>query len=656
MPRRFWKIILLAFCAVFCSTGSSVAQINALFHSSTYPVPIFRKINDVEFKWTMSKSAAGSIRRGIANLKLEKFKESIASLDSVIKEDDGLWMAYYYRAQAKRSNHDNYGALADLQKVLKLNPTLNIIYLELGKMYLVVGRSITADSLFDLSLKANPEIIGPLFYQSLIESHRYNIMKARRLINKTLELDPRNSRAYIVRGVMFLPSKPGMRHLEDFNLAIEADPDDYYAYMSRGFIYIKMKKFPEALYDWDKMVLLGGNNAEHLLLRAKLKILMHNYNGAFQDITLAFESTPVSEDEYTGGQNLLESQTGFQSAGRYLLNNSRSLNQEVLVDLKRAYGEMVSGEYTHSLRTILHAERIQPSATMWYMKGLVCDKLREYDSALRYYDLALKLDNNIYEAHKRRGYYRSVIGDSKGAFEDLNEMKRIMPGSYSVFRLSGEIKYSLHDYYGAILDLTKFLKHDSANTEVLIIRSTCRSRVLDYAGANSDLEKVIVADSTIDVYNDMFINCLQAKDTLGAKDILIRASLHHTMTFADYVAIADAYYLVKDWTALEAACKTARGFLKNTPNQYFVSSTHLAVRLTYLDVLVAFHAKRYEDCIRDASWVVRNDPAFKMEMMYYRGLSHLALGENRKAKLDLEEPAQAFFADAKKHFDSIKSW
>ena len=72
--------------------------------------------------------------------------------------------------------------------------------------------------------------------------------------------------------------------------------------------------------------------------------------------------------------------------------------------------------------------------------------------ALTYYDKALTLDDDIFDAHKKRSVYRIELKDWRGANRDFEDMFRLQPKSPVTYRLRGFARSHEGNYKGAIDD------------------------------------------------------------------------------------------------------------------------------------------------------------------------------------------------------------
>lgn len=67
-------------------------------------------------------------------------------------------------------------------------------------------------------------------------------------------LNPRNTQAFLNRGVAFVQIRDFDGALKDFDTAIDLEPLNPECYVNRGIVYINHALFPKALADFDRAI------------------------------------------------------------------------------------------------------------------------------------------------------------------------------------------------------------------------------------------------------------------------------------------------------------------------------------------------------------------------------------------------------------------
>jgi len=79
------------------------------------------------------------LNRGIAYLKLGRFKRAIEDCDLILERDGLHERALYYRGVAKLNLEENESAIHDLDRSLALNPDRGVAYLARGLAHYALG-------------------------------------------------------------------------------------------------------------------------------------------------------------------------------------------------------------------------------------------------------------------------------------------------------------------------------------------------------------------------------------------------------------------------------------------------------------------------------------------------------------------------------------
>ena len=92
-----------------------------------------------------------------------------------------------------------------------------------------------------------------------------NYQKALEDSNRAVELDPRMAEAYVVRGSCYSALGNDQQAIDDSNKAIELDPKDSFAYVIRGDAYSNLGNMAQATSNYKIAARLGDKNSQNFL-------------------------------------------------------------------------------------------------------------------------------------------------------------------------------------------------------------------------------------------------------------------------------------------------------------------------------------------------------------------------------------------------------
>jgi tetratricopeptide (TPR) repeat protein len=86
--------------------------------------------------------------------------------------------------------------------------------------------------------------------------------------------------------------------IQDFNKSIELDPQNSFAYINRGSAKSNLKDYRGAIQDYSKSIVLNPKNSIAYYNRGNAKSSLKDYRGAIQDCSKAIELMPNNNDGY----------------------------------------------------------------------------------------------------------------------------------------------------------------------------------------------------------------------------------------------------------------------------------------------------------------------------------------------------------------------
>jgi tetratricopeptide (TPR) repeat protein len=134
----------------------------------------------------------------------------------------------------------------------------------------------------------DPEAANNALYNEAVAAYNARDLKtAEKLFDKVLKADPKNWRAYVNRGQIFLIQKQTAKGLADFQAAKEIKPDDATLRYDIGVIEAGCKQQDDAISSFGQAIALNKNYAKAYSNRAELYRMKKNYAAAKTDLTKA---------------------------------------------------------------------------------------------------------------------------------------------------------------------------------------------------------------------------------------------------------------------------------------------------------------------------------------------------------------------------------
>jgi len=112
---------------------------------------------------------------------------------------------------------------------------------------------------------------------------RHDYKGALAILNRVLQIDPKNSRALVMRGDAKDLLGQSQDALTDYNAAIQINPDYAYAYATRCDTKVRLDRYDDAVADCTKSISLDPNDGFPYRYRSAAYYFLHNYTAAETD-------------------------------------------------------------------------------------------------------------------------------------------------------------------------------------------------------------------------------------------------------------------------------------------------------------------------------------------------------------------------------------
>ncbi|HEY9788237.1 MAG TPA: tetratricopeptide repeat protein [Candidatus Obscuribacterales bacterium] len=258
-----------------------------------------------------------------------RLNESLAAIDNGLAIDSNIPDLWFFRGVLHGNKRENWLAISDYTRALKLSPDSAQLYYFRGDCYQQLAKHKEAVADFSKILALKPRIVafkyvcetGRLRDQLLrqdeviISTHDICFLRANSLIalnrfgealkdlDMVIRADPKDERAYSRRAELVLNIGRDDSAIKDYSRAIALNPGDWRKFKDRADAYQRIGKYREALNDLDQIVRLNPRDPGAYLLRAVALENDGQHKRAIADYTKVVELNPNDDDAYVGRAN-----------------------------------------------------------------------------------------------------------------------------------------------------------------------------------------------------------------------------------------------------------------------------------------------------------------------------------------------------------------
>jgi tetratricopeptide (TPR) repeat protein len=278
-----------------------------------------------------------------------------------------------------------------------------------------------------------------------------------------------------------------------------------------------------------------------------------------------------------------------------------------------------------------------------YLIAVAYEHMGSHQKALQFYHMALKLDDDIADAHKKRGLYEQELQLWDKSIDDFTAVLRLNPDLYMIYKHRGYSYFMKNMMKETIDDMTEYLKHDSIDRDVYSIRAKA------YKATNRPLESYydFARAGNLAVLNDfdkmtsLLDSVLTAGDT--AKVLLYVNGLLETAPYysGGWAMKLKILHARKHWDAIDENIKEALMTIGSGPDM-----SDYAYVLTLQAVTFARKGEK-DDAVKTLSEAIKVDR--KNAWAYLeRGKLYLEMGKASKAESDFQQASALGNGEARK--------
>lgn len=201
---------------------------------------------------------------------VNKHKESLADINSVLKMDKYMSEAYYYKGLNYCKIGDTTKAISQFQTAVEQDPYYVDAYLVLGLLYDLKGDSI-AELYFDNALLVDSTSTRVLYNKGKYYQDIFKLEEAKKCYSALLRFDPKFIDAYYNLGYISLLQQEYFKGANYFSEVIYANPRFATAFYSRGLCFKGLGEFQKAAYDFKKALEVDPDFREAKIELSKIR-------------------------------------------------------------------------------------------------------------------------------------------------------------------------------------------------------------------------------------------------------------------------------------------------------------------------------------------------------------------------------------------------
>ncbi len=482
---RAWIVIMFV---LTCVSAFGQSQFEDLARESSRGLDLMG-YQKPDFKWKMDGKAQASLNEGINLLDEEKPRLAITELSKASLLAPKEWIIYYYLGVAYKQTKSPQAAIRLLGTARGLNATNFYVDMEMGKCYEMLNMTTDAIRCYDNAASEQAKSPLPHYMKGNVYLGLRELQRAERSYREANKTDP----SFLDGEVKIAQIEAVAKDRGDAAIKILADVLKKDSTHQQALIFhglLGAKENPKSsLHDFDVLVRLNPGNAMMRLIRGLLRIETEDFEGAFADMRRVLEATSGNVRLYSGQQSQTDRRLDIEYAGFYVMSHIYSLPEDQAVKIKKAFCLMLVGSYEPALRAIHEIVDFPTSPLCTLLEAIANEHGGNHNKAYQLYERALYLDNDIPDAHKKRGIYRMELRDYVGAEKDFTEMLRLNSEDVVAYRFRGLTKFHRDRFVDAIADFDKYLAADSLERETLIARGMAYKKSGRVLEATADLLK-----------------------------------------------------------------------------------------------------------------------------------------------------------------------
>ena len=250
---------------------------------------------------SQSRLANAFYNRGNAYADKGDYDRAIQDFDQTIRLEPDHVEPHFNRGIAALHKGDYDRAIQDFDQAIRLRPDFADAFSNRGVAYLHKGNYGRAIQDYDAALRLKPADAGTLNNRANAYLDQGDTNRAIADYDEAIRLKPDYARALSNRcWTKAFAGLPLQEALSDCEASVRLSPDSANALDFRGVVYFRMKRYDEAIADFNKALSRDPKLASSLYVRGLAKRMRHDIPGGDADIAAAKKIEPRVAERYAG--------------------------------------------------------------------------------------------------------------------------------------------------------------------------------------------------------------------------------------------------------------------------------------------------------------------------------------------------------------------
>jgi len=241
-----------------------------------------------------SQSVVELIDRSDVAIAEGSYLDALNTLSDVLEQEHDNSKAHNLRGVAFEKLEQFENAVSCYQKAIKFDEGYAAPYFNLGLIFMGNGKEKEALGLFEKYILLKPKDASGWTQKGITYLYTEQVDSALFFLNRAIDLDKKNDRAFMYRGYTLSMMGINDRALEDLDKAVKLNPTSY-NYFVRGDLKMELSDAKGAAQDYSAVLKMDPNLLGARLSRANAYLFSGQYEDCLNDVAGVLENEPANE-------------------------------------------------------------------------------------------------------------------------------------------------------------------------------------------------------------------------------------------------------------------------------------------------------------------------------------------------------------------------